>query len=567
MSNIKEHEVLIIGGGLAGLRAAYECAIAGKDVALVSKVHPLRSHSVAAQGGINAALANHPDGHDDTWEKHAFDTVKGSDYLADQDAVETLTKEAPQAVIDLEHMGTVFSRFDDGKIAQRPFGGAGFPRTCYAADRTGHNLLHTLFEQTLAKDVKFYDEYFVTSLAVDEGRCVGFTALDIATGELVGFSGKAVLLATGGYGRLFNRSTNALINQGDGAALALKAGVPLKDMEFVQFHPTTLYGTNILMSEGCRGEGGILYNNKGERFMERYAPKAKDLAPRDIVARSIQTEVDEGRGFEDEYVHLDLTHLGAERIKERLPGIRQIAIDFAGIDPIEKPLPVQPGQHYSMGGIDCDKFCRTPLPGLYSAGEAACVSVHGANRLGGNSLLETVVFGKVAGKTMAEDVATAPGPSKGPIEELLKDEQHRLDSMRTCVEGEPFYRLRDELKDAMFKHFGVFREGLSMQEGLNRVMDIVKRSETMCIGNDSKIFNHSLVHTLETEFLMLLAEPVALGALKREESRGSHFRPDFPTRDDEKFLRHSIIELKEDRVVLSYKEVKLGTFEVKERVY
>jgi succinate dehydrogenase / fumarate reductase flavoprotein subunit len=394
------HDVIIIGGGLTGLRAAYEVLASGLSVALISKVHPLRSHSVAAQGGINAALGNAEEAGPDSWESHAFDTVKGSDYLADQDAVDIVCKDAPRAVIELEHMGTVFSRLKNGKIAQRPFGGAGFPRTCYAADRTGHNLLHTLYEQICAKDLKVYEEFFVTSLVVQNEMCVGCCALDISTGILHGFSSKAILLATGGYGQIYSRSTNALINTGDGAALAMKAGAPLKDMEFVQFHPTTLFGTNILMTEGARGEGGYLFNNKGERFMKDYAAKAMELAPRDIVARAIQKEIDKGRGFENEYVHLDLTHLGSQKINERLPGIRLISMDFAGVDPIEKSIPVQPGQHYSMGGVDANNDCVTPIAGLFAAGECACISMHGANRLGGNSLLETVVFGKIAGKSM-----------------------------------------------------------------------------------------------------------------------------------------------------------------------
>ncbi|WP_255335513.1 FAD-binding protein [Methanosarcina sp. KYL-1] len=411
---IHTHDVLIIGAGLTGLRAAIETVDAGLDTAVISKVHPLRSHSVAAQGGMNAALGNAQAG--DSWEDHAFDTVKGSDYLADQDAVELMCKNAPGAVIELEHFGTVFSRFPDGKIAQRPFGGVMFPRTCYAADRTGHNILHTLYEQLVGREksgrITFYEEFFVTSLvkagdpAAENGsgrneRCVGCTCINLADRTLHGFSCRALLLATGGFGRLFTRSTNALINTGDGASLALRAGVPLKDMEFVQFHPTTLYGTNILITEGARGEGGYLLNNKNERFMEKYAPKSMELAPRDIVARSIQQEIDEGRGFDDKYVLLDLRHLGKDKIMERLPGIRLISLDFAGVDPIEAPIPVQPGQHYSMGGIAVGNNLATELPGLYAAGECSCVSVHGANRLGGNSLLETVVFGKIAGQEIS----------------------------------------------------------------------------------------------------------------------------------------------------------------------
>lgn len=367
-NSIHSYDVVIIGGGLSGFRAAVEAVKSGCDVAVISKVHPLRSHSVAAQGGINAALGNAVGAENDSWEDHAFDTVKGSDYLADQDAVEIMCREAPKAVIELEHMGTVFSRMEDGRIAQRPFGGAGLPRTCYAADRTGHNMLHTLYEQLISKNVTIYEEYFVTSLTTSKGKCVGCTAINIADGTLHGFASKTTVLATGGYGHLFARSTNAVINTGDGAALALRAGVPLKDMEFIQFHPTTLYGTNILITEGARGEGGYLFNNKRERFMKHYAPKAMELAPRDIVARAIQREVEAGGAFEDEYVHLDLTHLGAERIKERLPGIRLIAMDFAGIDPIETPIPVQPGQHYSMGGVTSSADCSTPMPGLYAAG-------------------------------------------------------------------------------------------------------------------------------------------------------------------------------------------------------
>ncbi|NIS14326.1 MAG: FAD-dependent oxidoreductase, partial [Thermoplasmata archaeon] len=340
------HEVVVIGGGLAGLRAALAASEAGADVAIVTKVQPLRSHSVAAQGGINAALRE-----DDSVESHAFDTVKGSDYLADQDAVLVLTGEAPDRVREMEHWGTVFSRSEDGRIAQRPFGGAGYPRTAYAQDRTGHNLLHTLYETALREGVRVYDEFFVTKLVVSGGQCSGLIALDVKEGELHSIQARSVVIATGGYGRVFARSTNAVINNGDGAAMAYRAGVPLEDMEFIQFHPTTLYGTNILMSEGVRGEGGYLVNSEGERFMERYAAKAMELAPRDIVARSIQTEVNEGRGIDGQpYVHLDITHLGADRIKERLPGIREICIHFAGLDPIERPIPVQPGQHYSMGG-------------------------------------------------------------------------------------------------------------------------------------------------------------------------------------------------------------------------
>src|SRR5512139_3057686 len=396
------HDVLVIGGGLAGLRAAIEAKKAGCEVAILSKVHPLRSHSVAAQGGINAALGNSPGLVKDTWKNHAFDTIKGSDYLADQDAVELMCREGIERVIEMEHWGTLFSRAEDGKIAQRPFGGAGFPRAAYAADRTGHNLLHTLYEQVTGLHIPVYEEWYALSIVVEERRCVGILGFHFFEGRIIPIRAKAVILATGGYGRIYLRSTNAVINTGSGCFLAYHAGIPLEDMEFVQFHPTSLYGTNILITEGARGEGGYLINAEGKRFMEQYAPHLMELGPRDIVARAIQTEIDQGHGFEGEFVHLDLRHLGRAKIMDRLPGIRQIAIDFVGVDPISKPIPIQPAQHYSMGGIPANIDGETPLPGLFAAGECACVSVHGANRLGGNSLLETVVFGARAGRKASQ---------------------------------------------------------------------------------------------------------------------------------------------------------------------
>lgn len=389
------HDVLIVGGGLSGLRAAVGLCDR-YDVGLISKVHPIRSHSIAAQGGINAALANNPDSKDDTWEKHAFDTIKGSDYLADQHAVEIMCQEAIKIVYEMEHWGCPFSRFPDNTIAQRPFGGAGYPRTCFSSDITGHVLLNTLFERAVFKGVKIYPEHIVTALAMDNGICHGLIAIDQLNGKMVPIMSKATMFATGGYGRVYYYSTNALINNGSGIGLAYKSGVPMKDMEFVQFHPTCLIGTNILMTEGARGEGGYLVNKEGRRFMEDYAPKMMELAPRDIVSRSIQTEIEQGRAFEGElgkYVHLDIRHLGAQKIIERLPGIRNICIDFLGIDPIKEPIPIMPAQHYSMGGIDTNEKCETLIKGFYAAGECACVSVHGGNRLGGNSLLDTIVFG------------------------------------------------------------------------------------------------------------------------------------------------------------------------------
>lgn len=512
-------------------------------------------------------MGNAPGAEDDSWKDHAFDTVKGSDYLADQDTVDVMCREAPSAVIELEHMGVVFSRFEDGRIAQRPFGGAFFPRTCYAADRTGRNLLHTLYEQLTDMDITFFDEYYVTSLIRDKGRITGCTALNIVDGSLHGFTAKATLLATGGYGSLFARSTNAPINTGDGAALAFRAGVPLKDMEFVQFHPTTLYGSNILITEGARGEGGYLFNNKHERFMKEYVPKAMELSPRDIVARAIQREVDEGRGFEDQFVHLDLTHLGAEKINERLPGIRSIAMDFAVVDPIKSPIPVQPGQHYSMGGVASSIDCSTPVPGLYAAGECACISVHGANRLGGNSLLETVVFGKIAGESMVKGVKNISAPSIDPVKSALKAELARIDSILTRDKGENMASVKEDLKNVMFDHFGVFREEDKMKAGIKQLEKLNERLSRVVINDGGRLFNQSLIYTLELQGMLLISNAVAQGSLSRQESRGSHFREDYPKRDDEKFLKHTLAYYHDNKTVIEYSDVTLGRYPVKERVY
>ncbi|MGZ7117053.1 MAG: FAD-dependent oxidoreductase [Methanobacterium sp.] len=566
---IHYHDVLIIGGGLTGLRAALQVSNAGGNVGVVTKVHPLRSHSVAAQGGMNASLGNVPGegGTVDSWKMHAYDTMKGSDYLADEDAVIRMCREAPSTVIELEHMGTVWSRLENGKIAQRPFGGAGFPRTCYAADRTGHNTLHTLYEQVISRNIPVYEEFFVTSLVKENERCAGCTAISILTGKVHGFLAKAVLMATGGFGRIFKNSTNALINTGDGQALALQGGVALKDMEFVQFHPTTLYGTNILISEAARGEGGILLNRNDERFMERYAPNSLDLAPRDVVARAIITEIAEGRGYEGGYVHLDLRHLGGDRIMERLPGIRQIAMDFAGVDPIKEPVPVQPGQHYSMGGIDVDIHGVTSLSGFYAAGECACISVHGANRLGGNSLLETVVFGRVVADKIIEDIKNVRKPDFKAIKSAMQEIDEKTMQILGRKEGENLFKMRDALTQTMFDKFGIFRESGEMHEGLYEIKNMQENISQIAIGNKERAVNQALIQFFEFEGMLHLAELVAIGALKREESRGSHTRTDYPERDDLNFLKHTITNLDEGKIQVSYKPVKLGIFKPEERVY
>ena len=569
MITIHYHDTLIIGGGLTGLRAALQLSDAEINVAVVTKVHPLRSHSVAAQGGMNASLGNVPGegGTIDSWETHAYDTVKGSDYLADQDAVARMCREAPATVIELEHMGTVWSRLENGKIAQRPFGGAGFPRTCYAADRTGHNALHTLYEHVVDREIPVYEEFFVTSLVHDKGQCIGCTAVEIMTGQVHGFAAKAVLMATGGFGRIFNKSTNALINTGDGQALALRAGVQLKDMEFVQFHPTTLYETNILISEAARGEGGIMVNKNGERFMERYAPNSIDLAPRDVIARAIIQEITEGKAYDGDYVHLDLRHLGADRIMERLPGIRQIAMDFAGVDPIKDPIPVQPGQHYSMGGINVDTNGVTSLSGLYAAGECACISVHGANRLGGNSLLETVVFGRLTADKIIEDIQNIQKPEFEPVQSAMQKIDVRIRQILERNNGKHLFSLIEDMTQTMFNKFGIFRGKETMQEGLLEIKKMQEKSSQVSINNKERAVNQALIRFFELEGMLQLAEVVAIGALARKESRGSHTRTDYPLRNDANFLKHTIAALQDKEISISYKPVKLGMFEPKERVY
>ncbi len=565
------HDVIIVGGGLAGLRAAV--GLCDKyDVALLSKVHPIRSHSIAAQGGINAALANSPDAKDDTWEKHTFDTVKGSDYLADQDAVELMCREAIKIVYEMEHWGCPFSRFPDGTIAQRPFGGAGYPRTCYSADLTGHVLLNTLYERAVARGVKVYSEYVVTGLAVDNGVCHGLVALDQMTGTLIPMSSRATLFGTGGYGRIYFNSTNALINTGSGIGMAYAAGIPMKDMEFVQFHPTSLLGTNILMTEACRGEGGYLINNKGERFMQRYVPKAMELAPRDIVSRSIQTEIEAGNCFENElgkYVHLDLRHLGKEKILEKLPGIRRICIDFSGIDPIDTPIPIMPCQHYSMGGIDTNAAAETAVKGFYAAGECACVSVHGANRLGGNSLLDTIVFGKLASLSIDSYLA---GNQAQPSEQVVTRKQGEIEKKvrKLSAEGrEKPFKVMEDLRKTMNELVGIFRTRDELQKAVQKVIEIRERYRDVRVSSPDIHMNYELVGALELESMIDVAHAIALGAYLREESRGAHFRRDFNKRNDQDWLKHTLAskDAATGELTISFKDVTITRYQPMERTY
>lgn len=574
---MRYHQAIVVGGGLAGLRAAIELSRRNIDVAILSKVHPMRSHSIAAQGGINAALGNNPEGRLDNWERHAFDTVKGGDYLGDQDAVVRLCQEGPARVCEAEHWGCFFSRTEEGKIAQRPFGGAGFPRTAYAADRTGHALLNTLYEKAAEERQKgkqkivFYDEWLVTVLVTRDNICHGLIALDIKTGKLEAFKTEAVIFCTGGAGRIYANSTNALINTGMGIAVPYRAGVPLKDMEFIQFHPTTLYGTNILISEGARGEGGTLLNNKGDRFLANYDDSRTDMemAPRDIVARNMVREIKKGNGFEDAYLLLDLRQLGEKKIKERLPGIRELSIKFAGIDPVEKPIPVHPGQHYTMGGIDTNIDTEAVVKGFYAAGEAACVNVHGANRLGGNSLLETLVFGKITGIKASEYIAgNDTNPGSGQIlTENLRQQEEKIERLLLSSGRERHSSLCEELKKVMMEKVGIFREEKTLREAIDKVRELKERYKAIGNISCSRRFNYDLYWAMELGGSLDVAEIVVVGALERKESRGSHYRTDYIKRDDAQWLRHTIATYTSDGPRLNYADVRLGYFKPEERRY
>jgi len=564
------YEILIVGGGLAGMRAAIAAHDAGMKVGLISKIHPVRSHSGAAQGGINAALANHPDAKDDTPERHAYDTIKGSDFLADQDAVEIMTSDAPGIIMEMDHWGCPFSRNADGKIAQRPFGGAGYPRTCYGADRTGLYLLHTCYEQVVKRNIDVLYERFVTKLAVRDNHCTGVVVMNLHTGEFQTIGANAVVFATGGSGRVYSvNTTNAHSSTGLGVAMPYWAGVPLEDVEFIQFHPTGLDGSSILMTEGCRGEGGYLLNNKGERFMKNYvSEKVMELAPRDIVSRSMQTEINEGRGFEDRYLYLDLRHLGEAKIMERLPGIREICLNFRNIDPIKTPIPVHPAMHYTMGGIACDHDGVTPCDGLYAAGECACVSVHGANRLGGNSLLETIVFGARSGRHAAKRVkGMSQKADEESLNKALKEEEDRFNQLHTSSGKENPYTIKNELSRIMMDKIGIFRKKEDMESAVNEIRALKERFKKIrAIPNTGK-FNYDFLWVTEIAGNLDTALVVAVGALNRTESRGSHSRRDFTKRLDEQWLKHSMYTYKDGEPMISYKPVKLGKYVPEERKY
>ena len=559
---IAKHDVLVVGAGLAGMRAAIAAHDAGADVALVSKLHPTRSHSGAAEGGINAALGNATP---DTPEEHAFDTVKGSDYLGDQDAIEVFTAEAPGDIYELEHWGCIFSRDELGRIAQRPFGAAANPRAVYAADITGHVLLQVCYEQLMRRELRVYEEWFAWQLVIDDGRCQGVICWDLVRGGLKALGAKTVILATGGAGRMYAGTTNAYACTADGAAMALRAGVPLKDVEFMQFHPTTLFPSGILITEGCRGEGGTLLNAEGERFMKRYAPNKMELASRDVVSRSEQTEIDEGRGVNGS-VLLDLRHLGADKIIERLPGTREVAMTFVGVDPIREPIPVRPGAHYHMGGVDTDMWGKTELDGLYAAGEVACVSVHGANRLGGNSLMETITFGRRAGTRAAE---WAHGHTTVEVPESLQaDAERELKELLDRSDGERPWAIRDELAQSMHENFGLFRRADRMERQADLIDELRDRYERVVLDDKGHLFNSDLTQALELGSLLEVAACMLEAGIARKESRGAHSRPsDYPERDDENFLRHSLVRWVEGRPQLHWKPVKITKWQPAERTY
>ena len=555
-----EHDILIVGAGLAGLRAALESIEAGKNTAILSKVHPVRSHSCAAQGGINAALTDRGD----NWEDHAFSTIKGSDYLADQEAVEIMCREAGENLIDLEHMGVIFSRDEEGRLGTRRFGGQSVARTFFVGAITGSAMLHVLYEQTVKQNAQVYEEWFVTKLIIEDGECRGVIAMDINSGKLEIIKAKSVILATGGIGRIFEPSTNALICTGDGLALAYDVGASLMDMEMIQYHPTGLAGNGILLSEGARGEGAYLLNSNGERFMEDYAPEYLELASRDVVSRAEQTEINEGRGI-DGCVLLDCRHLGKSKIEEKLGYLQEVAIEFRGIDLAEQPIPVKPTMHYIMGGIKTDFMGQTDIPGLFAAGECANVSVHGANRLGANSLLDTIVFGRRSARGAIEHSSRINSISKS--KEELNNETKRIQNIINRTNGERSATLRNEMGEAMTSGIGVFRDTKSIKIAKQKVLNLIDRYENTSIDNKGKIFNTDLIFNLELKYMLDVALTICIGAENRKESRGAHYRTDITERDDKNWLKHTHVAKTDGEVQFYTSDVNITKWKPEIRKY
>jgi fumarate reductase flavoprotein subunit len=568
---VPTYDVLIVGGGLAGIRAAIGAVSTDPtiSVAMVSKVYPMRSHTVSAEGGC-AAVLREPD----SFDNHAFDTIKGSDYLADQDVVEVFVREAPLEVIQLEHWGCPWSREPDGRISVRPFGGMTTWRTCFAADKSGFHMLHSIFQTSLQyEQIHRFDEFFVTSLITEDGRCQGVIGFDIRTGEVQSIPARSVILATGGNGRIFAFTTNGAICTGDGMALAYRAGVPLRDMEFVQFHPTGMPSTGILITEAVRGEGGYLYNAEGERFCERYVPTKMELGPRDIISRAMVTEFEAGRGFSGpygDYMHLDVRHLGEELIDRKLPFMRELGREYMGIDIVRDPIPVRPVEHYMMGGVDTDIHGATPMPGLYAAGECANVGLNGANRLGSNSLPECLVFGAAAGRAAARYARDAVAPTANPIAGLVQDEERRIHRTYHDRAG-GFDRvgvIREDLQRAMDQHVGVFRTQQGLEEMAAELPRLRERLTQAQIDDHSRTFNTELVQALELEFMLDGAETIVHSALARQESRGSHARRDFPERDDERYLAHTLAHYRPGAPpALEYRPVRITNWQPQARTY
>ena len=569
--DFESYDVLVVGGGLAGIRAAIAAVEANPRVkiGMVSKVYPMRSHTVSAEGGAAAALRP-----EDSYENHAFDTIKGSDYLADQDVVEAFVREAPTEIIQMEHWGCPWSRDPDGKISARPFGGMTTWRTCFAADKTGFHMLHTVFQTSLQyPQITRHDEAFVTKLLIEDSRCVGVVALDIRTGRFDAITAKSVILATGGLGRTYAFTTNGNICTGDGMALAYRAGVGLKDMEMVQFHPTGLPFTGILITEAVRGEGGYLLNNEGERFLKRYVPNKMELGPRDIISRAMTTEFEAGKGFEGphgKYMHLDVRHLGEKVIDRKLPFMRELGREFVGIDIVKDPIPVRPVQHYMMGGVDADISGVTPILGLYAAGECANVGLNGGNRLGSNSLSECLVFGAAAGRHAAHYAGSAKPVTANPVDAILWDEARRVESqyLEKKDGDERMGSIREEMQHAMDAGAGVFRTKEGLEKLIEQLGGLRERFERVKIEDSSRTFNTELVAALELDFMLEVSQTIAVSALAREESRGAHARRDFPERNDAKFLKHTLAFRREGaRPRLEYSEVHITNFQPQARTY